>query len=845
MANPQPPDPYQSTGLLRAQITQTEPGVLKPPTNIIANVVSARSLFERYRIENLKRLDLFAAIEGLAQGNPPYDPMELQQTGLGHIANFNNGDASARLEKAGLGYWNLLNAAENIAKFYFYDDSNPDFQEYATILARNFNKVMREWSSFVRHWCCLSYELVKFGYVSLVWPDEKDWRWKPIQTTRLFLPDQTSTDVDLLTSIFVETSFTVQDLYQIYDTFKDKPKDSSPWNCDTLAAFLIFRANAYARATPVPILTVADLQQRIQNGDITFDQLYTDEVRLVMLLQKEYTGEVSTYIFDRFYTQYLGTSPQDGFMFFVNRQYKTIQEAFALFTSSPGVFTIHSNRGVGHKVFSPCQATMQLDCDIVNMARLSSTPIIQSPSVGAANLEAITIRPGVPTNIGTAQFVQNQLGANINQLVEANQYLLGKLSTNIAYSGDDPEFPDRDVGSVSDSQQRRKDFKEGGVLKNNIAHFYDQLTPVFKNQLFKILNSKDGYPGFEQAQRFKQLSIEQGVPEELFSLDRDGNPKFFYVQPTRVAGDGSTLSVLQGLDAIGPLAPGFSAQGQRNYQKDYVRAAMGDDYVASYLGATEPDETSGGASLAQLENAIMQLGKAPLFSPDNEQKAHVVIHFELGKYLVEQITQGQLTPNDADQVFSQLIPHQNEHLQDVAKNPLLRSFYESVRKPWEQLLKYAQLNRKNAEKQLQAQHDQAIEDQQKTQQIMTDAQRKDFTAQADSVRADRKVQSQVDRAEQASQTRGEVAKEGVVLNAQNQRLKIQLEAQAKDANQEILDKEGTSISPSDFDLPYVNTLPQGGPAGPTGGTNLVEPSNPIGGTRVPPIGATPILPGGV
>lgn len=809
MANPSPPQPPGTLGTIRGQILQTSIDSLEAPENIVQTVTAARTMYENLRFQNMKRLQLFAAIEGLIQGNPPYDPIELEQNGMA-IANFNNMDGTARYEKGALAFWNLLNASEYIAKFSFYDDIGEEGEEWAEILSRHWNTVVREWPSFVRHFCCLTGQLLKFGYSSLIWPDERDWRWKPIETARLYVQDEASTDIELLTTIFVETSFTVQELYNIYDTFKDTPKEESPWNIDVLASYLIFRANSWTKTvgSENAIVNMMDLQTRLQNNDVCIGWLYSDEVRLITLLQKEYTGKISHYIFDKYYTM---PSGNDGFLYFVGDQYDSIQEAFALFTYSPDVFTIHSNRGLGHKLFAPCQATSQLDCDMFNMARFSSSPIIRTNPMSTRDIGAITFRPGMPIDIGSAEFEQNQLGSNIAGVVSASNYLLQKLSTNIIYAGDDAAVPDQVQGSISDSQARRKDYKEQGVQRNVIAHFYTQFDPVLEQMLYKMMNSKKGYPGHEAYARWKTLCLNSGVPEELFSME-EGKPRYFKCKASRIGGDGSTLGLIMGLDTIGPLVGGFSAKGMRRYQKDYVRAAMGQDYVSAYLGNAEPDEIAAGASLAQQENNGMQNGLPALFSPDDQHRSHIRVHFGLLQNIMDQRMQEQMDAVTADRVFRIAIPHTEQHIQFVAQNPLQRTFLNSIKKPWQQIVNYAQLNRKNATAQIKAEARKQEQDQQKMQEVMSEQQRKDWVAQQEQRRKDIETQAKLDRNEATTERRGEIQEKAVELTAANQRRKIELEASNKrkeavmeeasnpsPLREELRVIQGSSPSPSDFE----------------------------------------------
>lgn len=762
-----------ASSAIRGQIVPTDSGGVKAPKNIIPNVTAARTIYYKYRSEHLKRIELYSRIEGLIAGNPPYNPIALEKAGLSHIANFNNLDGRSLYERGALAYWNLLNEAETLCKFTIEGVKDAHVIEWQDSMARNWDKVIRKWRSFETQVNTLSGQLIKFGISPVVWPDERDWRWRAVELSRFFVTDQALADVDQLTAVCIESVFTVQYLYEVYEEFKDK-KAESPWDIDELGRLLLYRANTHAK-TDYQILDMMDLQRRLQNGDLGYTAIFSDQIRLVSLLYKEYEGGISHYIFDRTFTHH-------NFLFKADRQYKNMDEALVIFTASPGEFTIHSNRGLGHKIFAGCQAMMQLDCSIVDAARWSSTPLIKSLATGTKDMQAIKFTPGVPTNIGTAEFVENTIGANIAQLISASNYMMQKLQYNTANSGDDPGTPDRNVGSISPTEARMKTFKEFSVLKHNVAFFYSRFDCVIRNMVIKMLNSKKGFPGYEYAKEWKERCLDDGVPEQIFSMgktDVEGMPRHLTVKATRVAGDGSTLARIMGLEILGPIAGGFSAEGIKSYQKQMVMAVMGHDYVNDFLGDTEPDESSGGASLAGVENAIMKAGESPVFSPDNEQRSHIATHFALANHMIQALQQQQTDAVSADKIFNTLIPHLGEHIEYESKNPLEQQFMQSLVKPWKQVQEFAKMNRQAAGKAMQAEIEKRQQSQAQDQQVMTDAQRKDFVAQQDAKRADVKVQEQVNRAKDANVTRGEVMKDKVVRDAEVKRLKVQLDAEAK------------------------------------------------------------------
>lgn len=765
---------FSGRGLLK----ETSENRLKSPKSLITSPTVARVFYNQYRQDHFKRIKLCAAIEGLIAGNPPYDPNELKRLKLEHIANFNNLDARSLYERSVLAYWNLLNEAESLVKFTIRKNPTTivdvDLPMWADIMAANLTKVLRSWQGFITQSCTLSGQLIKFGVSPVIWPDEQDWRWRTIEYPRFFVQDQALSDMDQLTCVCIETTFTAQYLYSVYEMYEDlspEERKDFPWNIEELVWLLIRRANAVTK--PNQFTDMMQLQRHMQNLDVGWENIFTDNIRLISMLSKEYTGEITHLMFDPI------EDKKNEFLFKAPNAYKELTEAMVLFTYSPGEFTIHSNRGVGHKIFAGCQAVMQLDCSMINMGQWASTPIIRTNAVAGRDFAPIRFYPGVPTDIGAAEYVENRIGMNIDQLIGASQYMMSKIQYNTAISGDDPSAPDKDLGSKAPAQVRVDSVKEFGVLKNNVAMFYNNMDVLYRNVVAKMLHSKPNYAGYEYAKEWKERCLEDGVPEEILKSGPDQNklPRHLEVSATRVAGDGSNVARIIGLEALAPFASGFSAKGKRAYQQEVVIAHCGRDYIDKFLPQDSPDEIAGGASLAQLENYAMLNGQSPLFSPENPHEAHVAVHFAQMKNIIDMLQQGQMNPIEADRFFTVCIPHTGEHIQILVPDPLAQQFLQEIKKPWGDFQRFAELNRKNARAQMQAEIKRREEDQQKQQQVMSDEQRKDFQAQKDEERKDLKVQSQVERAKEANQTRGDVARQKIELDAENQARKIELEAQ--------------------------------------------------------------------
>jgi len=148
--------------------------------------------------------------------------------------------------------------------------------------------------------------------------------------------------------------------------------------------------------------------------------------------------------------------------------------------------------------------------------------------------------------------------------------------------------------------------------------------------------------------------------------------------------------------------------------------------------------------------------------------------------IIQRIKQQELSPVDADKFFELGIPHLQEHADFMQQSPLLYAqLFEQSKQMYGQIIKFAQLNRANAEKMVAAALAKQQDDAEKTQQVMDDAQRKDFTARADAARKDFDVREKVERAKDANVTRGEVMKEKVRTDADIKREKVRTDGSIK------------------------------------------------------------------
>lgn len=781
----------------RGQILGGADGKLTPPHNIVTSANGLRSLYQTVFNEGLERIAIWTAIEGLLGGNAPYDQDALDKNGLSASSNFNTLSATSLVNRSINTVWNLTNQAERLAVFeidYPDDDSTTEAElaNYADIMSDQFSKVVREWQNFTGYNGVNCAQLVKFGLSVLLWTDERDWRPRVTQLNKFFVPNQTSSDIDQLTFCFFQNSYTAQYLWQCYERVSNESSAGANkgtldlnqvgiegnndkykyyWNLDALKQILLFKANSNAKPD-AQYMNFYDMEQAFLNSDVGYSNFFGDGIELVSCFYKEYDGMISHYMFDLYL-------PGQEFVYFYDRQYHDWSEAMAIFTSSPQHSTIHANKGVGQMIFSMAQAVNQLDCTAIDMGRYAGTPMFKNNNLSAVNdPQQLMIFPGAPTNMGNVELMNNTLGANIPGVMQLSQFMEGKLERNNQLSGEDPGVPDRDLGSISPTQARLQTYREFGLMKADISHYYNQLDFVYRTMVSKMLRSKPGYPGYEFAKKWKDKCIKKGVPQEIFDLGgtKWGLPEHLGVRAARVAGDGSTLGELIGLEGMLQLAGDFDPQQKNQFVKDWSRVMLGPDGMKKYAtGGGQILSQSVDAGLAQLENNDFARGQQMSGAP-GEPKVHFPVHLAFASQVVQARLMDDMTAIQANQIFEPLLPHMSETFELIKRSRFGRTFVAKYQKQWDELKKYAILNKQNAEKETRAQLEQQQRDAAATEQVMSDAQRKDFVAQSDMRRRDFESRNKMARQERESNTRAALEERKIEVNADNARLDANLKA---------------------------------------------------------------------
>lgn len=663
----------------------------------------AMAAHKAMRSSHAKRSFKYRQIAGMFNGEPPYDPTKLAKANFPH-ANVNWKDSAAIHESVATTYWGLFNDVGTVAQFTLQDIGDPsDAAEHARIMGEEFDKVLREWQSFLPLMAQHQSQLIKYGASFLVWPDERNWKFDIQDVFHVLFPEGTRNRLDAYSLFAFEHVYTFHELWTIHETYT-----GSEWDKPALAAFL------YASVKKGVVTGVPDdnrvfsgenwglVAQSIRNGDLGLDQLFNQDVTLVMMLVKEFSGKVSRLIFPT------NSTAGGNYLYEGREQYEDFSQAMCSFTWNPGEETLHGSKGLGHEIFNLIEAITKLDCGLYDSAKMSGTVLVSTSGRTGIDAKRLKFNPGGIVDIGEAKFEQNLMGSNVSGLVGVSQYFQGKMERNVGMYA---------VGAGSDVNGNAMSATEAGirarrtasVQKSLIAHYQNCLDHLFREIVAKMLTCKDGHPGYEEVELWKERCMKRGVPEAVFASTKENMgqnrlPRHLSVRATRAAGSGSQMADQLETRELMELLPVLGERGRRQAIQDRVAAIRGYHFVDRYLPPEDEAKLPGFQDqLAVLENNSMEDGEVCLVSPEDNHAVHAQRHRDRMKQIAEAFRAGNYDLLDADTAFEQLGPHFTRHLLYMERDSSRRSLVEGLKHEWAILANLADEVKHNANERRQAQ----------------------------------------------------------------------------------------------------------------------------------------------
>lgn len=645
----------------------------KPPKTRVQDASSARSmlytLIEDDQIASYRR----AQIQGIIDGNPPYNEQQLRELGQADRINVNWGHAGAKVDAAVIPYFDILTSVP----FYMtirtkYGSDMGKREEWSRIITEEaHNALVKTNPTFITQHQITQKQLTIHGQGCLYWPDGTDFRAKAIEPWALVVPKGAGVDQDAWEFCYVLDEMYCEELYRYIED--EEAAKRGGWNVEECQeAIMDAKVDEQDQRRPWEWY-----QRELKNNALYYSYAKSKVIKVAHMFVKEYDGRISHYIFDRLNST--------EFLCEVKSRYKKFSNAFTIFLNGVGNGYYHSVRGLGQALYPWAEAMNRLNNQTVEGAILSGATMFQpNTAADAEKLKTVQVGPYriLPPGLN---LVQVNTTANLQAAMAVAQMFQGQEADQTG-----SYMPSVAGGTRKKSNKEVEiEIGEKSRLTNTRAEIYLQSLDLHYKEVYRRLsnvNIVEEDHGGPEAIAFQDACIKRGVPKAAL-IDIES------VRATRSIGMGSSAARMQAMNLISQYLPQLPESNRTRVINANIAAIAGQTGVETFGIPEEVRQDGNDLSIASLENNAFQSGGQVIIDPDQNHFVHLTVHLQFAGGIVQGVQQQQVDPRAAAQTITATLPHMLGHLEYLEKDPTRKDQFDSLNEQVGELMKISdQLN---------------------------------------------------------------------------------------------------------------------------------------------------------
>lgn len=764
-----------------------------PPRVRLSSAFEAQNLFWTIQQANLPRMSKAARIQGMFDGNPPYDQTKRRGQNDAWRSNFNSLEASSRLDAAKTPFYDLLTSSPQYCECSTSIASpTVDAATATRVRSEAFDTLLRSFPDFDGNFWLLFNDFVAFNRGFLWFPQPDSWRFQRLPWFRVHFPDGTSTNPDEWEVFAIEHRWPAHKLYKMAH---DAPKDAG-WNFDQVVQAIRYAApDDMARSFQDPMR----LQQMMRDSDLYMSSRL-GIIQAASIYTREFDGKWSrmmvetSRIGEKIGTSQIAQSPMersmklakvsedrkslgsDDWLYNKPRLANDLREILAPFIFDANDGSINEVSGLGKKIISISQVKDRLLNATVDNTFMRACVMLQAQS-GASQAKAGLVQMGGGYGVLPPGFVVQPatIFGDITGSMAVSQDLNNRLDVNTGIYRPNFEKPTGNPESATANQNR---MMQTTVLSSSAVNRFYVQEDKFMDECYRratLLNlprsSKD--PGIQAAIIFQDTCHKAGLTEEQMR-DRTSGA----IRAMRSVGNGSPMMRQQAMGQIGQMLNLMGPIGLRNYKIDTAAAIAGQKAAERYFPIEDTAQVpSHDVWDATIENDVMNAGGQPVLADWQDHQTHAQVHLAAGFAAVKAALEGGADPSISFSFLQIAMPHTGQHIQKVQREMFrkeLGAAYQKLVQGAQQVMQVAKQHQQTKGQQQQLSLTQQLEVQ---------------TVQHDIAVKDAKTQAQLKQREQKQQFDMQLQQQQAQFQAQLESQKVavaqQLEAASRQRDNDL------------------------------------------------------------
>ncbi len=727
------------------------------PTTRMSDPLAVQNYARRLIDNDEKRSWKRSRVNGLVDGNPPYRMTDLRKAGRAEACNVNWGTARGYLEGAAGAFYDLFSEAPGFMEVRTAYGTPEEQEQWSSDIGAETDWTLRE-SPVWDYEMSLSIDnLILHGCGPMLFEDA----WRPLPKAFLCgdlkVPEFTKSDTTYWDAAMVQATYFPPELY----AFIEDPDMARQVGWDVEFTRKVI-ANAMGLRNQAGMMYEWEFyQQELKNNSLS----YYDEPRVCRVCHvfwKEFDGRITQAIVERNTTTGVGTE----FMYRrIGRYDNWGQVVHPLYFDHGNGGYHHSVTGLGVKMFSAMEYENRLLCNLADKAFAPKVLFKPTTSEARQKFELATFG-----EFGVLPRGMESMQSPVAGLMDDGLKLHGTLnevvSTNL--SSYRQQVPMNKPGNPPTKWQKQYEAAmQSALSKTQFNRFYKQLDMLYREIYRRLADPNSPDP---MAKDFQERCKKRGVPQEALGRVR-------YVGAARVVGQGSAFMRKAAIDSLFMIAGSLPEDGRSNLLADKVAAEAGQAAVDRYYPRKQPTTASDQVAEATQWVGVMRAGVPAVVASSQNAVVYASTFLGAAVEAVKSLQQGA-SPPDVLKFLGVIGPAIAAQIKRMAQDPTRQGVFKALMEQWQQLAAITDKLKGVVMKMQQGQQQQ----QQKTQQAMTDAQLKQAKAGSDIALKTAKTKAQMQQSREKHQLKlqEEAQDHHVALTQQVQSHQLDVAQRAQD-----------------------------------------------------------------
>jgi hypothetical protein len=638
------------------------------PETRVKDCFSARQICLKMLDNDRLRARERAKVQGMIDGNQPYDPVKLKSLGQGWRTNLNFMEAYSNIQAVKTPYFALIGSVPHYAEIRTAEPG-PNQNLHSMIITSEFTRLIKTWKDFSFQMQKAQQELVKFGIGPCLLPDMYNWRFQALRHRDLLVPEHGSATPSEWPYFAIRTEMQAMDLW-----FRVMPENAEyseeiGWNIDQARqAVMLASKDIFGGRLTWDGRNWEQWQEAFKNNDIYMTLIASESLMVYHLFIKEYSGRLSHYILAE-------NALLPDFIFKRVDRYTSTEQVLTIFRNDVGNGDYHSIRGLGRLQYQHLECTNRLKNHLFDMG-IAGTAINLKCATSKARDEMQLMQLG-PINVlpPDVDIVQNRIVGFLTDAITVDRELSSHLSSNLGTFRKGVGYGQQQTRPTATQVQQDIITTTQLTSGQMILHFLD-LDQLYE-QIYK--RASDPNTPDKEAKAFQKACHDQGVPLiAMRNID--------YIRATRTAGYGSPQLRMMNSQQMMPYVGMLPESGRYNWIRDQVIAIAGPENVDRYF--PEQQFPTDDQWQAVVENGLAHAGQPPMIADGQKHAIHCDVHLDALEQMVTMANSlYETTPAQSGiaamiktQQFGQIMtPHINAHLQFLAQDKMHADQFDALR----------------------------------------------------------------------------------------------------------------------------------------------------------------------